>query len=463
MVAIPKKRISGRALTVMVAAARHTPAKRLLAQVFREQLGMNALRQLTAEATAPLPMSFAPLAARPRRCVAPNDFGPPTRTGAPAGAREIVQRFASGALSPATLTERTIEIAYGLGRDEPSSNPFCVIDEKGARQAAQASSGRYADGQPLGPLDGVIVPIKEEMHARGLPTRLGTRSIPNVPSRMDSTVVARLRAAGAIVSFQTAMTEYGLSPLGGNMFRAMPRNPYNRAHLAGGSSTGSAVSVAVGMSPLALGCDGGGSIRVPASFNGLFGLKPSFGRIPMTGHGMRARNSVTAVGPIASSSHDLALFVEATAGADSDDVVSQAQPELEPGELVRALGRGVRGLRIGIDEDQWSLSPEAVTKKAREALDALAKEGATLVSVSSRLAQHAPAIGYLTLAIEAVAALQEERERLDEFSPDLQLLVSVVTAFEPDDYVMAQRLRGALRRETLGLFSDIDLDRKSVV
>src|SRR5690606_30537852 len=232
------------------------------------------------------------------------------------------QRFASGALSPATLTERTIEIAYGLGRDEPSSNPFCVIDEKGARQAAQASSGRYADGQPLGPLDGVIVPVKEEMHARGLPTRLGTRWLPNVPSRFDSTVVARLRDAGAIVSFQTAMTEYGLSPLGANMFRAMPRNPYNRAHLAGGSSTGSAVGVAVGMAPLALGCDGGGSIRIPAAFTGLFGLKPSFGRIPMTGHGAGPRNSLTVVGPIASSTRDLALFVEAAAGADAEDVVS---------------------------------------------------------------------------------------------------------------------------------------------
>ena len=457
MVAIPKRRLTGRALTVMVGAARHTPAKRLIAQVFREQLGMNALRQLTQEATGPLPASFAPIAARPARNIAPYDFGPPPKAAAPWGALEIARRFAASDISPTHLTERTIETAYALGRDEPSSNPFCVIDEKQARHAAQASSERYANGQSLGLLDGIIVPIKEEMHARGLPTRLGTRSIANVPSRVDSTVVARLRAAGAIVSFQTAMTEYGLSPLGGNMFRAMPRNPYNRAHLAGGSSTGSAVSVAIGMSPLALGCDGGGSIRVPAAFTGLFGLKPSFGRIPMTGHGMRSGNSVTAVGPIASSSHDLALFVEATAGADPEDVISRSQPELEPGELLRALGRGVRGLRIGIDEDQWSLSPENATRKAREALEALAKEGATLVSVSSRLAQHAPAIGYLTLAIEAVAALLEERDHLDEMSPDVQLLVSVVTGFEADDYVLAQRLRGALRREAIGLFADIDL------
>ena len=124
---------------------------------------------------------------------------------------------------------------------------------------------------------------------------------------------------------------------------------------------------------------------------------------------------------------------------------------------IAALGRGVRGLRIGVDEDLWSLSPESVTKPARAALDALVREGAILVSVSSRLARHAPAIGYMTIALEGYAALLEERTRLDELSVDLQLLVSVVGAFEPDDYVLAQRVRGALRRETQALFQEVDL------
>jgi len=457
MFAVPAKRITGRALTVMVGAARHTPARRVLAQVFRQQLGINDVRGLTGDALGPLPESYTPLAGRPPRGLAPHAYAAPQRGAPPWSSADIAERFRSGKLSPNELTEHTLRLANARGQAHPLRGPFCVIDEDEARAAAARSAQRYATGGSLGPLDGVIVPIKEEMHVRGLPTRLGTRWIPSVPSGIDCVAVARLRQAGAIVSFQTPMTEYGLSPLGGNMFRAMPRNPYSKEHLAGGSSTGSAAAVSLGLAPLALGCDGGGSIRVPAAFCGVFGLKPSLGRIPMTGHGMESRNSMTVAGPLGASTLDLAIFTEIAAGADAGDATSLAQPPLAPGELTSALGRGVRGLRIGVDEDLWSLSPASATAPARAALDALVREGAVLVSVSSRLARHAPAIGYMTIAVEGYAALLEERTRLDELSVDLQLLISVVGAFEPDDYVLAQRVRGGLRRETQALFRDVDL------
>lgn len=457
MFALPAKRITGRALTVMVGAARHTPARRVLAQVFRQQLGINDVRGLIDDALGPLPESYTPIAARPPRAIAPYTYDPPRRGGPPWTSWDIAERFRAGKLSPSELTERTLRCAEARSHEQHSKAPFCAIDEAEARAAAERSTRRHAAGTPLGPLDGVIVPIKEEMHVRGLPTRLGTRWLPSVPSGIDCVAVSRLREAGAIVSFQTPMTEYGLSPLGGNMFRAMPRNPYSPEHLAGGSSTGAAASVAQGLAPLSLGCDGGGSIRVPAAFCSVFGLKPSLGRIPMTGHGMESRNSMTVVGPIGASTFDLAVFTEIAAGADAGDAISLAQPALAPGELTGALGRGVRGLRIGVDEDLWSLSPSSATAPARAALDALVSEGAVLVCVSSRLARHAPAIGYMTIAIEGYAALLEERSRLDELSVDLQLLVSVVGAFEPDDYVLAQRVRGALRRETQALFRDVDL------
>lgn len=457
MIPLPAKRITGRALTVMVGAARHTPARRVLAQVFRQQLGINDVRGLTDDALGPLPESYAPVAARPPRNIAPHAYEPPRRAGPPWSSWDIAERFRSGKVSPSELTERTLQLAEARSQEPHSKLPFSVIDEDEARAAAERSTRRYAAGAALGPLDGVIVPIKEEMHVRGLPTRLGTRWLPSTPSAIDGTAVARLRSAGAIVSFQTPMTEYGLSPLGGNMFRAMPRNPYNPAHLAGGSSTGSAAAVALGLAPVSLGCDGGGSIRVPAAFCGVFGLKPSLGRIPMTGHGIEARNSMTVAGPIGASTLDLAVFTEIAAGGDAGDATSLLQPALAPGELTQALGRGVRGLRIGVDENLWALSPASATGPARAALDALVSEGAVLVSVSSRLARHAPAIGYMTIAIEGYAALLEERTRLDELSVDLQLLVSVVGAFAPDDYVLAQRVRGALRRETQALFREVDL------
>ena len=457
MFAVPAKRITGRALTVMVGAARHTPARRVLAQVFRQQLGINDVRGLTSDALGPLPESYTPIAGRPPRGLAPHAYGVPDRGRSPWTSSNITERFRAGTLSPSELTERTLELANARDQAQQPRIPFCAIDEAEARAAAARSTSRHAAGEALGPLDGIVIPIKEEMHVRGLPTRLGTRWIPSVPSSIDCVAVARLREAGAIVSFQTPMTEYGLSPLGGNMFRAMPRNPYSKEHLAGGSSTGSAAAVALGLGPLALGCDGGGSIRIPAAFCGVFGLKPSLGRIPMTGHGMESRNSMTVAGPLGASTLDLATFTEIAAGADAGDATSLAQPALAPGELTSALGRGVRGLRIGVDEDLWSLSPASATGPARAALDALVREGAVLVSVSSRLARHAPAIGYMTIAVEGYAGLLEERSRLDELSVDLQLLISVVGAFEPDDYVLAQRVRGGLRRETQALFRDVDL------
>lgn len=441
----------------MVGAARRTPARRLLAHMFRRELGIEDLRALTADALGPLPESYLPVAARPPRCIEPHAYGAPMQASGPWSAARISEAFRSGILSPSDLTERVLRRANERRERNPSANPFCVINETDARQGAQQSDRRYASGSPRGPLDGVIIPIKEEMHVRGLPTRMGTRYLPNVASRVDSVVAARLRDAGAVLGFQTPMTEHGLSPLGNNMFRAMPKNPYSPAHLAGGSSTGSAASVAWGLGPVALGCDGGGSIRVPAAFCGLFGLKPSFGRIPMTGHGMGARNSLTVTGPIGTSTLDLALFTETAAGPDLGDPASLIQTRLAPGELNRALGRGVRGLRIGVDENLWALSADAATKRARDALDALARDGAILVSVASRLARHAPAIGYTTIALEGYAALLEERHHLDELSVDLQLLILVVGAFESDDYVLAQRVRGALRRETLQLFRDVDL------
>src|SRR5690606_11866403 len=133
MVAIPTKRLTGRVLTVMVGAARHTPANRLMAQVFRQQLGITKVRTLKSDALSSLPESYAPVAARPPRGIASADYGPPEQGGRLFSSEAIHQRFRTGDLTPTSLTDRTIERAYALGRDEPSANPFCAIDEKGAR------------------------------------------------------------------------------------------------------------------------------------------------------------------------------------------------------------------------------------------------------------------------------------------------------------------------------------------
>src|SRR5262249_25247988 len=139
------------------------------------------------------------------------------------------------------------------------------------------------EGRALGFFDGVPWAVKEQTAVRGLARRSGTAFIDPAPWPDDATVVARVRAAGAITLGTTSMTEFGMTPTGANAKRAMPRNPHTTTHLPGGSSTGSGVAVATGLVPFALGCDGGGSIRVPASINGVFGIKPTWGRVSRSG------------------------------------------------------------------------------------------------------------------------------------------------------------------------------------
>jgi aspartyl-tRNA(Asn)/glutamyl-tRNA(Gln) amidotransferase subunit A len=163
------------------------------------------------------------------------------------------------------------------------------------------------------------------------------------------------------------------------------------------------------------------------------------------------------VGALAAHVEDLAAFVEVTAGCDALDPVSQTQLALGPSELTRALGRGVRRLKIGVDEASWNRALLSQTRPCRVALEALESEGAELVPIRLDLAPHAAAIGYCTIALEAVAGMVQERQHMTDLLWDTQLLISVVSAFKADDYVLAQRLRAALRRQLREAFQEVDL------
>src|SRR5206468_9459425 len=143
-------------------------------------------------------------------------------------------------------------------------------------------------------------------------------------------------------------TEFGMTPIGANPKRPMPRNPHATDCVAGGSSTGSGVAVATGLVPFAIGCDGGGSIRIPSAINGVFGIKPTWGRISRFGDS--ATGSVAHLGPLAGSTLDLARMLEVCGGEDPRDPETAGSPGIEPGSLVRALGRGVKGLKIAVCE-----------------------------------------------------------------------------------------------------------------
>lgn len=452
----PAPRMSGGLLRSVVAATAAEPVRRALAAIMRKDLGIEAALALPASSRDRMPLSCAVVARRPPRDGASEDLPIPDAPTAIPSAATWHARYAAGDTNPVEATERAIAEARRLASARPTLSCMTHIDDGGALRDAKASAARWAKGEPLGPLDGVVVPIKEEVDIEGSANRLGTAFIEPSTDARDATCVARLRAAGAIILGQTIMTEMGMSPLGGNTQRPMPRNAHAIDRLAGGSSTGSGVAVASGLAPVALGSDGGGSVRIPACFNGLFGIKPTFGRISRHGDGFDG--TMDHLGPIGASARDLAIFLEIAGGEDPLDELTRGTPAIAPGSLVASLGRGVRGLRIGVLTQELAAAEVAVQDACADALDALEADGATLVDVELPLLEHAAGIGYLTIGIETYTALLDaRRDHFAQMGPDLQLLMRLVSTFGAGDYLDAQGLRAQLRRQAAEALGEYDV------
>ncbi len=452
-----KGRISGIALRALAGAAR-TPARSVLVEILRRQLGVDALSEVSEDQKAPLPLDVFPIRARAAHARPSEGLGALPGGAWPRTVHDFARAYRDGALSPEEAVERALGSARRLSTHSPPRGPLLSYDADHALAAARESAARIGRGEARSGLEGVPIAIKEDVDVEGLPTRQGSGWRPNTPAARDAVVVGRLREAGAVVIGQTPMTEHGLSPFGVNPHRSMPRNAHDAHRLAGGSSTGSAVAVATGVVPVAIGSDGGGSVRIPAALNGVFGLKPTYGRIPLTGHALRAGTSLVALGPLGASSADLAEVLAAAAGPDEQDGASLRQPAMDRRDLLAAMGRGVCGLRIGVDEQEWGSAPGAAAVVGREALGALERDGAILVPVRIPLAAQAPAVTYVTLGVESLAGMREAFTlHLRELGADLQLVLLAIAELGGADFLEAQRIRAALRLEVAAALATVDV------
>ncbi|MBV8119775.1 MAG: amidase, partial [Alphaproteobacteria bacterium] len=195
-----------------------------------------------------------------------------------ASAAALSELYRKRALSPLEATNLLLDRLDAL---QPKLNAFCIVDRDGASAAARVSEERWRRGEPLGPIDGVPVTIKDLMLMRGFPTRRGSHLVdPDQDWSEDTPAVARLREAGAVILGKTTTSEFGWKALGDSPLHGVTRNPWDLSRSSGGSSAGAAAAAAAGIGLLHLGSDGAGSIRTPSSFCGVFGLKPSFGRVP---------------------------------------------------------------------------------------------------------------------------------------------------------------------------------------
>jgi aspartyl-tRNA(Asn)/glutamyl-tRNA(Gln) amidotransferase subunit A len=256
-----------------------------------------------------------------------------------ASAISLLDLYTSRALSPVEVTRRLLDRLDTL---QPRINAFCIVDRNGALAAARESERRWQRGEAAGRLDGVPVTIKDLMLMRGLPTLRGSRLVdPDQDWSEDAPAVARLREAGAVILGKTTTPEFGWKALGDSPLTGITRNPWDLSRTPGGSSAGAAAACAAGIGPLHLGSDGAGSIRIPSAFTGIFGLKPSFGRVPA--YPLSAMGLLAHLGPMARTVADAALMLTVLSAPDHRDPF--ALPP-ENTDWRDGIEDGVRGWRI---------------------------------------------------------------------------------------------------------------------
>ncbi len=368
---------------------------------------------------------------------------------AEASAVDIAAAVARGETSAVAVAEAALaRIAALDGR----CNAFTAVTGERALAEARAIDARRASGAPLPPLAGVPYAVKNLFDVRGLATLAGSRiNRDRAPAAADAALVARLAAAGAVLVGAQNMDEYAYGFTTENTHYGAARNPHDPTRIAGGSSGGSAASVAAGMVPLALGSDTNGSIRVPASLCGVFGLKPTFGRLARTGT-FPFVASLDHLGPFARSAADLALAYDAMQGHDPRDPACAPRP-LEPAAaLLEAGTEGLRIARLGGYFDHYA--GDAAAAAVTTVCDALGVRD----TVEWPEVARARAAAFVITASEGGALhLPSLRTRPDDFDPLIRdrLLAGALT---PAAWVLqAQRLRQWFRAEALRAFERFDV------
>jgi aspartyl-tRNA(Asn)/glutamyl-tRNA(Gln) amidotransferase subunit A len=324
-------------------------------------------------------------------------------------ATELLDSYRRKALSPVEAVRAVLARIEALN---PKLNAFNLVDADGALAAAQASEARWAGGAPQGALDGVPASIKDLLLTRGWPTLRGSELVdPNQPWTEDAPATARLREAGAVILGKTTTPEFGWKALGDSPLTGITRNPWNLERTPGGSSAGAAAHIAAGMGPLAVGTDGGGSIRIPSSFCGIVGIKPTFGRVPA--YPLSPFGVVAHVGPMTRTVPDCALMLDVLSGYDDRD------PWAVPGRpsVVDGLDTGITGLRIAYS---LTLGYGDVDPEVRAAVDRAAQTfaelGATVESADPGFANPRDAFMVLwtTGAAKVLSAFTAEQQaRID--------------------------------------------------
>jgi aspartyl-tRNA(Asn)/glutamyl-tRNA(Gln) amidotransferase subunit A len=314
-------------------------------------------------------------------------------------AHELAARYRGGAATP---TQAVAEHLARIERLDPQVRAFLTVTREEALRAAALADARLEAGAPLGPLDGVPVALKDVFCTRGVRTTCGSKILEGFVPPYDATVVARLRAAGAVVLGKLNMDEFAMGSSTEHSGFFTTRNPWDLARVPGGSSGGASAAVAAGLATLSLGTDTGGSIRQPAAFCGVLGMKPTYGRVSRYGL-IAFASSLDQVGPFARDVEDAAVLLQTIAGADPMDSTAVDVPVPD---YRASLGQGIEGMKIGVPAEYFidGMDPE-VERAVREAIVTLEKLGARAEPVSLPHSEYGLAAYYVIAPAEASSNL----------------------------------------------------------
>jgi aspartyl-tRNA(Asn)/glutamyl-tRNA(Gln) amidotransferase subunit A len=366
-------------------------------------------------------------------------------------ASELLSLYRKRAVSPVEATRACLERVDQLDAD---MGAFCLVDAEGALVAAAESEARWQKGAPIGLVDGVPTTIKDLFLSKGWPTRRGSRTTDDAPpDEVDAPCVARLREHGAVFLGKTTTPEFGWKAITDNPRGEVARNPWNRTRTAGGSSGGAAVAAGLGMGALHIGSDGGGSIRVPSSFCGIFGLKPTFGRVPAWP--LSPFGTVSHVGPMTRTVADAALMLTVLSEPDARDWHGLPWDRRD---YRIGLEEGVRGLRIAASVDLGYIDVEEPVRAAfAAALDAFTELGAIVDTVDPGFANPRDLFArtWFPGAANVLRAMPEAKRALVD--PGLRAIAEEGAAMTPAQILDAQRERGELGVHMQLFFERYDL------
>lgn len=362
-------------------------------------------------------------------------------------ATQLLAGYAAGDFSPVDAVQAALSRAEAA---QEHVNAFVRIDSATALAEARASEQRWRQRSPLGALDGVPATVKDILLMRGVPAYKGSWAMGEAPQEEDAPSVARIREQGAVLLGKTTTPEFAWKGVTDSPRHGATGNPYDPARTAGGSSGGGAAAVALGAGPLTLGTDGGGSVRIPASFCGIFALKPTYGRVPL--YPASAFGTLAHVGPMTRDAVDAALLMDVVSTPDSRDWSHLGQP---PSSFQDGLEDGVRGLRIAYSPTlggQARVAPQ-VAEAVQRAVQRLAELGAHVEQVDPELPDCTEA--FHTLWFSGAARVTQhftaaQREALD---PGLREVCEQGAAYSALDYLAAVDERMALGR-TMGHFHE---------